>query len=81
VTDFQVDWWCGVLAPADTPTTIIDRYNSVFNEILDQASVRDALEKQGLAISGGSPAKFAALIAKDLPRWAKVVKDANIAPE
>jgi tripartite-type tricarboxylate transporter receptor subunit TctC len=81
VTDFQVDWWCGVLAPADTSTTIIDRYNSVFNEILDQASVRDALEKQGLAISGGSPAKLAALIAKDLPRWAKVVKDANIGPE
>jgi len=81
VTDFQVDWWCGVLAPAETPKAIIHRYNSVFNEILEQTGVRNTLEKQGLTASGGSPDKLAALISKDLLRWTKVVKDADIAPE
>jgi tripartite-type tricarboxylate transporter receptor subunit TctC len=30
---------------------------------------------------GGTPQQLADLIAKDLPRWAKVVKDAGITPE
>jgi tripartite-type tricarboxylate transporter receptor subunit TctC len=54
VTDFKVDWLFGVLVLTDSPTTIIDRHNSVFDEILDQASVRDALERQGLAIGGAT---------------------------
>lgn len=81
VTDFDVDWWCGVLAPSGTPQDIVDRYNAVFNEILAQQSVRELLDKQGLTASGGPPEQFAALIAKDRPRWARVIRDAEIGPE
>jgi tripartite-type tricarboxylate transporter receptor subunit TctC len=81
VTEFDVDWWSGILAPADTPKAIVDRYNAVFNEILTQPNVREFLEKQGLTASGGPPERFARLIAKDRVRWAKVIKDAEIAPE
>src|ERR1700710_109324 len=81
VTDFDVDFWYGVLAPAGTPKDIVDRYNAVFNEILAQASVRTALDKQGLSAQGGPPERLAELIAKDRLRWAKVVKDADITSE
>jgi tripartite-type tricarboxylate transporter receptor subunit TctC len=40
VTDFDVDLWYGVLAPANTPKEIVDRYNATFNEILTQPDVR-----------------------------------------
>jgi tripartite-type tricarboxylate transporter receptor subunit TctC len=81
VTGFDVDLWYGVLAPAGTPKDIIDRYNAAFNEILAQPNVRAALEKQGLAARGGPPERLAELIAKDRPRWAKVVRDAQITAE
>jgi tripartite-type tricarboxylate transporter receptor subunit TctC len=81
VTGFDVDLWYGVLAPAGTPQAIIDRYNAVFNEILAEPRVRDILDKQGLLAEGGPPQRLADLIAKDLPRWAKVVKDAKITAE
>ena len=81
VTDFDVDLWYGVLAPAGTPAAIIDRANSELNEILRQPSVRATLDKQGLIAQGGSPDRLGALIAKDRARWAKVVKDANIGSE
>jgi tripartite-type tricarboxylate transporter receptor subunit TctC len=81
VTDFDVDFWYGVLAPAGTPKEIVDRYNTVFNEILAQPGIRAALDKQGLVAQGGPPERLAALIAKDLARWAKVVKDAEISSE
>jgi len=81
VTDFDVDLWYGVLAPAGTPKDIVDRYNAVFNEILAQPNVRAVLDKQGLVAQGGPPERLAALIAKDRVRWAKVVKDAEITSE
>jgi tripartite-type tricarboxylate transporter receptor subunit TctC len=81
VADFDVDLWYAVLAPAGTPKEIVDRYNAVFNEILAQPGVRSVLDKQGLIARGGPPERLAELIAKDRPRWAKVVKDAGITSE
>ena len=81
IPGFEVDLWYGVLAPAGTPKEILDRYNKVVNEILASENVREALEKQGLTPVGGPPERLAELIAKDQPRWAKVVKGAGIAPE
>jgi tripartite-type tricarboxylate transporter receptor subunit TctC len=81
VTDFDVDLWYGVLAPAGTSKEIVDRYNAAFNEILAQPNVRSLLEKQGLIAQGGPPERLGELIAKDRPRWAKVVKDAKITAE
>jgi tripartite-type tricarboxylate transporter receptor subunit TctC len=81
IAGFEVDLWYGVLAPAGTPQPIIDRYNAVMNEILAQPNVRAALEKQGLIPRGGPPERLADLIARDQPRWAKVVREAGITPE
>jgi tripartite-type tricarboxylate transporter receptor subunit TctC len=81
VTDFDVDLWYAVLAPAGTPQAIVDRYNTVFNEILAQPSVQAVLDRQGLIPRGGPPEQLAELIAKDRLRWAKVVKDAEITSE
>lgn len=81
VADFDVDLWYGVLAPANTPKEIVDRYNTTFNEILAEPNVRTLLDKQGLIAQGGPPQRLADLIAKDRPRWAKVVKDAQIKAE
>ena len=81
VTDFDVDLWYGVLAPAGTPKAIVDRYNAVFNEILAQPARAEILDKQGFIAKGGPPERLADLIARDRPRWAKVVKDAQITSE
>ena len=60
---------------------LVARYNSEINDILKQPAVRDALAKQGLQARGGTAARLAEMMASDQPRWAKVVKDAGIAPE
>ena len=81
VTDFDVDFWYAVLAPAATPRAVVDRYNAVFNEILAQPGVKTQLDRQGLIVQGGPPERLGELIAKDRARWAKVVKDAKITAE
>jgi tripartite-type tricarboxylate transporter receptor subunit TctC len=81
VSGFEVDLWYGLLAPVGTPPDIIARFNTVLNEMLATPKVKEALQKQGLVASGGPPEQLSQLIAKDQARWAKVVKDANIAAE
>jgi tripartite-type tricarboxylate transporter receptor subunit TctC len=81
LSGFEVDLWYALSAPAGTPKDIIDRYNVVVNEILASPEVKEQFAKQGLVPVGGTPQQLADLIAKDLPRWAKVVKDAGITPE
>ena len=73
--------WQGVIAPRNTPRDIIDRINQSVNQVLAMAPVRDSILNQGNEIGGGTPESFAALIRAEIPRWAKVVKDANIQPE
>ena len=76
----NIDLWYALLAPADTPADIIGRYNRTLNDILSTPKIRDALAVQGLSARGGSPADLAQLIASEQARWAKVVRDAGIAP-
>ena len=78
VAGFAVDLWYALSAPAGTPKDVVARYNAVVNEILSAPEVKEKLAKQGLVPAGGTPQQLADLIAKDLPRWAKVVKDAGI---
>jgi tripartite-type tricarboxylate transporter receptor subunit TctC len=81
VAGFEVDLWYALSAPAGTPKDIVERYNAVVNEILASREVKEQFAKQGLVSIGGTPQQLAELIAKDLPRWAKVVKDAGISLE
>ena len=73
--------WQGVIAPRNTPRDIIDRINRSVNDVLAMAPVRDSILSQGNEIGGATPESFTALIRAEIPRWAKVVKDANIQPE
>jgi tripartite-type tricarboxylate transporter receptor subunit TctC len=73
--------WQGVIAPRDTPRDIIDRINQTVNQLLAAGAVRDSILSQGNETGGGTPQSFTALIRAEIPRWAKVVKDANIQPE
>ena len=77
----DVDFWLGMLAPAGTQRETIDRYNAVLNEILRSPQIVEKLTTQGFVGIGGRADDFGALIARDLAKWRKVVKEAGISPE
>jgi tripartite-type tricarboxylate transporter receptor subunit TctC len=81
INGVDVDFWLGMLAPAATPREIVARYNTVLNEILRSPRIVEKLTTQGFASVGGTPDEFGELIAKDLAKWRKVVKEAGIVPE
>jgi tripartite-type tricarboxylate transporter receptor subunit TctC len=74
---FEVVGWYGVLAPAHTPHSIVDRLNREFLKILQTPDIRDRLTSEGAEPVGNSPAEFAAFLKTDIARWAKVIKQAG----
>lgn len=75
---FEAVPWFGLMAPAGTPADIIDKIHKEIVTDLALPDVRKAMGDQGLDIIGNSPAEFAAVLKKEIPEWAKVIKDANI---
>jgi tripartite-type tricarboxylate transporter receptor subunit TctC len=81
VTGFDVDIWFGLLAPAGTPSDVIARTNTVINEFLRSPAVEGALAKQGLITAGGTPDTLAQLIAHDMAKWQRLIREAGITAE
>jgi tripartite-type tricarboxylate transporter receptor subunit TctC len=70
--------WYGLLAPKGTPDEIVNKLRDAAVEALKEPKVLQALEQQGAAPSGNTPAEFAAEI-KEQYDWAKdVVAKGNI---
>ena len=75
---FEVSVWFAVLAPANTPREITERLNRVLVKALQSAEVRERLAAQGAEAIGNTPEEFTAQMKRDLTKWAKVAKDADI---
>ncbi|MGE4242870.1 Bug family tripartite tricarboxylate transporter substrate binding protein [Ramlibacter sp.] len=76
--DFVTDFWYGLFAPAQTPRRIVAQINAALNDVLKDPEVRDKLVGQGSEAAGGTPEQLAALLRKDMDRWAGVVKASNM---
>lgn len=70
--------WYGVWVPRGTPQAIVERLNATVNRILQEGEMKKTLEAQGMAASGGTPARLEERARKDYERWVKVVRDSNI---
>lgn len=81
VADFEVDSWYAMFVPVRTPKPVIDRLNAVLNQVLREPEIREKLLAQGSEAVGGTPEQLARAVTAELPKWAKLAKDANIKAE
>src|SRR5215831_12369426 len=75
---FEAVPWFGLMAPARTALAIIDKLHRQTVEALAPPDVRRKLTELGLDVVGNSPAELSAVIAREIPQWAKVIKGAGI---
>ncbi|HVG05509.1 MAG TPA: tripartite tricarboxylate transporter substrate binding protein [Burkholderiaceae bacterium] len=78
ISDFEVDSWYAMFVPAKTPRAIVDRLNAALNTVLKEPEIREKLLAQGSEAVGGTPEQLGAVVNSELPKWAKLVKDAGI---
>jgi tripartite-type tricarboxylate transporter receptor subunit TctC len=70
---FDAGIWVGLLAPAATPPSIVEKLSRAANDALNTGEVRNALKRQGTDPLGGTPKEFAAFIRADIEKWVTVL--------
>jgi len=73
--------WNGIMAPAGTPKTIVERMSAEINRIIQTPDGRERMLQMGLLATGTTPEEFADVIRRDTPRWGEVIRKAGIKPE
>jgi len=81
VPGFEAITWHGVVVPAATPAPLVGRLNADIVKVLGMRDLRERLESLGAEITTGTPRDFADYIAREIPKWAKVVKDSGARAE
>jgi tripartite-type tricarboxylate transporter receptor subunit TctC len=74
VPGYEASQWYGLVAPKDTPASIVERLNHEVNAALATPGMKTRLADLGGAPLAGTPAEFGDLIVKDTEKWGKVVK-------
>lgn len=78
IKDFESYNWQGIVVPTGTPAPIISRLNQLFNEILKDPDVAQAISSVGSEAVGGTPEQFGEFIRSETAKWAQVIRAANI---
>ena len=66
--------WQGIVAPAKTPSAIINRLNRDLNTLLATTEIHEQFKAQGVDSMPSTPEEFGAYIKSEIPKWARVVK-------
>jgi tripartite-type tricarboxylate transporter receptor subunit TctC len=75
--DLSLTLWMGILAPAGTPTSVVDRLNGAINESLSSTRLAASMTELGFEAKIGSPHDFAAFIAGEAPKWSAIVRESG----
>jgi tripartite-type tricarboxylate transporter receptor subunit TctC len=78
VPGYDVPVWYGYLAPRGTPRALVDKLHSGIAKAMANPELRERFTNDGGDVTVRGPEEFAAQIRKELPKWAKVVKDAGV---
>ena len=71
---YEASSWFGLLAPSSMPAENVTRLQRETAKALNTPAIKERLASQGAVASGMSSSEFAALIASETAKWAKVVK-------
>ena len=78
VPGYAMDAWYSMWAPAGTPGAIVSRLNQSIARILKEPDMLERLHTDGMEPAHSTPEEYAKVLAQEIAKWSKVVKDGNI---
>jgi len=81
---YDASSWYGLIVPAATPPAILNRLSGDMVKALEFPEVKERLVSQGIVPAGGNTAgsePFRRYVMAEIPKWAKVIRDAKIPPQ
>jgi tripartite-type tricarboxylate transporter receptor subunit TctC len=78
VPGYAFETWFMVFAPAGTPKPVIDKLNASLATVLQSATVKERMAKEGFEATPSTPAEATTRLQAEMPKWAKLVKERGI---
>jgi tripartite-type tricarboxylate transporter receptor subunit TctC len=78
VPGYEASVWLALLAPANTPSDIVNKLNKEIIKILASPDTKKALFDAGVESAYATPEAMTTYMGKEYERWGRVIKDANI---
>jgi tripartite-type tricarboxylate transporter receptor subunit TctC len=78
---FESDNWYAMFFPAGTPRPIIEKLNSEIGKALQSKEMREFMPREALDPVASTPEELTALFRREIERYAKVIRAANITVE
>jgi tripartite-type tricarboxylate transporter receptor subunit TctC len=79
---FAMTTWWGVMAPARTPTAVIERLNAEILKAIDSGDTREKLRAMGSETPTiRTPEQFSAFVASELKAYSELVKRSGAKPD
>ncbi len=75
---YSFETWFMVFAPASTPKPVIDKLNAALNQTLNNPAVVARMTREGFDPIPSTPAQARNRLEKEMPEWAKLVKERGI---
>lgn len=79
--DYAFETWFMVFAPAGTPQPVIAKLNTALNAALNTPALKARMVREGFDPMPTTPEAARARLAKEMPLWAKLIKDRGITAE
>jgi tripartite-type tricarboxylate transporter receptor subunit TctC len=77
LSGFEATTWHGVVVPSATSSSLVNKLNQAINSVLAEKELSERLAGLGAEVLTGSPRDFADYIAREIPKWTKVVRDSG----
>ena len=78
VTDYELIGWFGLLAPANTPPSIIETLSRAVKSAAVDPRFVAAMVPQGMTIIANAPAEMVEVMKMDIEKWGKVVAETGV---
>lgn len=75
---FDTGVWFGLLVPTKTPTAVVERLAKATAQARESAELRAQFGIQGIDLLQGESKEFGEYVAKEIAKWATVIKAANV---
>ena len=75
---FEVETWFGLVAPAGTPRTVVDKLHAAWRDGAKSAEAVSAFDAISADLRVTSPAQFAEFIRTENQRWGELIQKAGI---
>ncbi len=78
INGLETGLWVGILGPAGTPPSVIDKLNSAFGASLADPQVTESMKKMSMVLQRMPPAKYQEFTQVEYERWGRYIRKARI---